>query len=406
MSALVNAIATSGPAANDTGRAPRFSLVFLASVLLTFLAASSVPTPLYHLYQETWAFSASMLTLIFAVYAFSLLAALLVMGSLSDYVGRRPVIGAALLLEIVSIGLFIMATDARWLIAARLVQGFATGMATSSLGAALLDCDRRQGPLINSLAPLLGMACGALGSSLLVEFAPAPLRLVYWLIVALLISQTVLLYWLPESVSRQAGVLTALRPKLSVPPQARAMLWRILPVDIAVWAVGGFYLSLVPSLVRAATGSHSSLGGGLVVASLTISGAVTMALVRERAAAWILTFGASALALGVGLVMWATYSGWLWLFFVATIIAGAGFGSGFLGAVRSLMPLALAHERAGLMATFYVLSYLAFCVPALLAGLSIPHFGLLATTYGYGVVVIGLAVLALFAQARSNPVSR
>ena len=59
--------------------APRrfWSLVFLAFTLMTFLAASSVPTPLYHLYQETWAFSPATLTLIFGVYALSLLAALL-----------------------------------------------------------------------------------------------------------------------------------------------------------------------------------------------------------------------------------------------------------------------------------------------------------------------------------------
>lgn len=158
----------------------RSSLVFLAITLLTFLAASSAPTPLYHLYQEGLHFSAGMLTLIFGVYALSLLVALLTVGSLSDHLGRKPVIFTALLLEMLAMLLFIHEDSVAWLIAARTLQGFATGMATAVLGAALLDTDRQHGPLINSVAPLLGMACGAMGCSLLVEFAPFPTTLIYW----------------------------------------------------------------------------------------------------------------------------------------------------------------------------------------------------------------------------------
>ena len=145
----------------------RSSLVFLAVTLLTFLAASSAPTPLYHLYQEGLHFSAGMLTLIFGVYALSLLAALLTVGSLSDHLGRKPVIFTALVLNMLAMLLFINESGVQWLIAARVMQGFATGMATSVLGAALLDTDRQQGPLVNSVAPLLGMACGAMGASAL-----------------------------------------------------------------------------------------------------------------------------------------------------------------------------------------------------------------------------------------------
>ncbi|NWE73816.1 MFS transporter, partial [Pseudomonas gingeri] len=214
----------------------RSGLVFLSITLLTFLAASSAPTPLYHLYQETMAFSAATLTLIFGVYALSLLAALLTVGSLSDHLGRKPVIFGALLLEIVAMGLFIGADSISLLIAARILQGFATGMATSVLSAALLDRDNRKGPLVNSLAPLLGMACGAFGASVLAEFCPRPTQLVYELLLALLVLQALYVWRLPESVSAQPGALASLRPTLHVPPQARRALWLSLPVDIAVWA--------------------------------------------------------------------------------------------------------------------------------------------------------------------------
>ena len=375
----------------------RSSLVFLAITLLTFLAASSAPTPLYHLYQEGLHFSAGMLTLIFGVYALSLLAALLTVGSLSDYLGRKPVIFVALILDMLAMVLFINEDSVAWLIAARTLQGFATGMATAVLGAALLDTDRQQGPLVNSVAPLLGMACGAMGSSLLVEFAPLPTQLIYWTLLALMLLQAVYVWRLPESVSRIPGALASLRPTLHVPPQARRALWLSLPVDVAVWAMGGFYLSLAPSLVRAATGSTSNLIGGGLVAVLTLSGALMIFTLRNRPADKVLRLGAGLLAIGVTLILTAVHSASLPLFFIATLIAGSGFGAGFLGALRSVVPLALPHERAGLMSAFYVLSYLAFCVPSLLAGNLTRTFGLIATTDGYGVVLIVLALGALVA---------
>lgn len=375
--------------------AHRSSLVFLAITLLTFLAASSAPTPLYHLYQEGLHFSAGMLTLVFGVYALSLLVALLTVGSLSDHLGRKPVIFAALLLNMLAMLLFINEGSVAWLIAARTLQGFATGMATAVLGAALLDTDRQQGPLVNSVAPLLGMACGAMGSSLLVEFAPLPTQLIYWTLLALMLLQAVYVWRLPETVSRIAGALASLRPTLHVPPQARRALWLALPVDVAVWAMGGFYLSLAPSLVRAATGSTSNLIGGGLVAVLTLSGALMIFTLRNRPADKVLRLGAGLLAVGVTLILTAVHSASLPLFFVATLIAGSGFGAGFLGALRSVVPLALPHERAGLMSAFYVLSYLAFCLPSLLAGNLIRSFGLIATTDGYGAVLILLSVGAL-----------
>jgi len=379
----------------ETPVSNRASLVFLSITLLTFLAASSAPTPLYHLYQETLQFSAATLTLIFGVYALSLLAALLTVGSLSDHLGRRPVIFAALLLDIGAMLLFILADSAALLIAARALQGFATGMATSVLGATLLDNDNRKGPLINSLAPLLGMACGGLGSGLLVEFAPHPMQLVYWILFGLLVMQALFVWRLPETVSAQPGALASLRPTLHVPPQARRALWLSLPVDVAVWAVGGFYLSLAPSLVRAATGSTSNLIGGVLVAVLTLSGALAIFTLRNRPGEKVLRLGAALLATGVSLILLAVHSASLPLFLFATLVAGSGFGSGFLGALRSVLPLALPHERAGLMAAFYVLSYLAFCLPALLAGNLSRHFGLIATTDGYGAMLIGLSLGAL-----------
>ncbi|CAN1603410.1 MFS transporter [Pseudomonas mediterranea] len=378
----------------------RASLIFLAVTLLGFLAASSAPTPLYHLYQEHMQFSPAILTLIFGVYAFSLLAALLTVGSLSDYLGRKPVIFVALLLNMLAMLMFINADSIAWLIGARLIQGFATGMATSVLGAALLDFDRQQGPLITSVAPLLGMACGALGCGLLAEFAPLPLQLTYWLLLGLFLAQAIYLWRLKESVSSQPGAWQSLRPTLHVPTQARRPLWLVLPLNLAAWAVGGFYLSLAPSLVRTATGSTSNLIGGALVAALTLTGALSIYTLRNQGAEKMLRLAASLLITGLALVLIAAHTGSLPLFFIGTLVTGSGFGAGFLGALRSIMPLALPHERAGLMSAFYVLSYLAFSLPSLLAGNLTRVFGLIPTTDGYGLVLILLASAALLGLLR------
>lgn len=382
----------------------RSSLWFLAITLLSFLAASTAPTPLYHLYQEHLQFSAATLTLIFGVYALSLLAALLTVGSLSDYLGRKPVIFTAVLLNMLAMLLFINADSVAWLIGARVLQGFATGMATAVLSAALLDTNRQQGPMVNSVAPLLGMALGAMGCGLLAEFAPLPLQLTYWVLFALFLMQALYVWRLPESVSRQPGAWASLRPTLHVPIQARRMLWRVLPIDLAVWALGGFFASLAPSLVRTATGSTSNLIGGATVAVLTVTGASMIYTLRNRPADKVLLLGASLLPAGVALILLAVHSASLPLFFFGTLVAGSGFGTGFLGALRSIVPLALPHERAGLMSAFYVLSYLAFCLPSLLAGNLTRSFGLVATTDGYGAVLIILSLGALIGLLRERSV--
>jgi hypothetical protein len=382
----------------------RSSLWFLAITLLSFLAASTAPTPLYHLYQEHLQFSAATLTLIFGVYAISLLAALLTVGSLSDYLGRKPVIFTAVMLNMLAMLLFINADSVAWLICARVLQGFATGMATAVLSAALLDTDRQQGPLVNSVAPLLGMASGAMGCGLLAEFAPLPLQLTYWVLLALFVMQALYVWRLPESVSPQPGAWASLRPTLHVPSQARSMLWRVLPLNTSTWALGGFYASLAPSLVRTATGSTSNLVGGSAVAALTVTGALMIFTLRNRPAANALLLGGTLLPTGVVLLLLGVHSASLTLFFLGTLVAGCGFGAGFLGSVRSLVPLALPHERAGLMSAYYVLSYLAFCLPSLLAGNLTQTFGLVATTDGYGAVLIILSVSALFALMRQQSV--
>ena len=376
----------------------RYALPLYASIAAMFFGASSAPTPLYRLYQEVWGFSSGMLTVVFGVYAFSLLLALLTTGSLSDHIGRRPVIVGGLALEIVAMLIFADADSVRMLILARVLQGFATGAATSALGAAILDASRTRGPLVNTLSPLLGMGVGALGTSLLVQYAPAPMRLVYFLMLAVFLLQAVGVWLLPETVSSRPGTLASLVPRVRVPQAARAAMLRIAPVNVAVWALGGFYLSLGPTLARAVTGTDAVTTGGWVVFALTCGGFVAVLLLRALSTPRLLVTGALVLAAGLLVTLTGAHAGNAGLFFVGTILAGMGFGSAFQGALRSVLPLAEAHERAGLMAAFYVLSYLAFSVPAIIAGTMAHVVGLRLATDVYGITLVVLAGLTVVAS--------
>ena len=384
----------------------RVAFAVYALTAMCFMAASSAPTPLYRVYQAEWELTPALMTSVFAVYAVSLLAALLTVGSLSDYLGRKSVILSSVALEIVSIVLFLAAADVWMLIAARLVQGLATGAATAALAAGLADLNPRRAPLINSVAPIVGLAAGALGSAALVEYGPNPLHLVYLVLLVLLVLLFVAAALMAPAGTASPGALASLRPTLSVPGPARIPLLAVAPALVAVWALGGFFLSLGPTLAADVTGSRSALIGGWTAFALTMSGAVAVLVLRTTAAAAVLRIGSVALVAGVAVALVGTNTGSAWLFFAGTAVAGIGFGAGFQGAMRSVMPLAESHQRAGLLAAFYVVSYLAMGVPSVAAGVAVPVAGIRTTATAYGALVITLGLAALIGTWAVRPRNR
>ena len=369
---------------------------------MTFAACGAAPTPLFQQYQESFGLTPFMLTVIFAAYVLSLLAALLTVGSLSDYIGRRPSILAALSLNVVAMVMFIAADSAAALIAARVVQGFATGFATATLGAMILDTDRRRGPVLNSITAFSGLTAGSLGAAALVTYAPDPQQLVHLVLLAMSALEAAILWYMPETAGTKPGAVASLQPHVYVPAQARRALVQVTPVTIASWALGGFYFSLMPSLVRAATGVTLPIVGGLVVGALTFSGAVAVLSLRNMSAGRILVRGIPALAAGVAITLFGVQAQLVGLMLVGTIVSGIGFGAAFSGAMKSVMPLAQAHERAGLLSAFYVEGYLSFSLPAILTGLLAPITGLPMAADVYGAAVILLAIASLIAMERSR----
>ncbi|WP_110715618.1 MFS transporter [Salinicola acroporae] len=384
--------------------APRLgSLVYYAVLMVTFLAASSAPTPLYRIYQTSWHFSTTWLTLVFASYVFALLLALLVTGSLSDYIGRRPVVAIAIVVEILSLLLFVVADGLVWVLAARILQGLATGIVTSALAAAMLDSDHHRGPVLASIAPLSGMGIGALFAGLLVTYAPAPMRMVYLVLIVLLVVMGTCLRRIPESVTPRPGVLAALRPRATIPPSVRGPLFRVVPAVVSSWALGGFSLSLGPTLVETISGVHNPLVGCLITFLLPFIGGISVLVLRARPPRLAVLLGTACLIVGMLGLLLGVHQRAVGILLVGTAVAGIGFGAAFMGAMRVVMPLAPPTERSALMAAFYVICYLSASTLALCGGIMTQHLGLIPTTYAYGSLVALLSLAAFFGTLTQRP---
>jgi hypothetical protein len=380
----------------------------LAALFLMLFFASAAASPLYPVYQVKFGFSAATLTAIFAVYVLVLLITLLFFGSVSDYLGRLPVIITALVFSVVGCVVFLAAHGTGALYLARSLQGVATGLASGPAGAALIDLQpagSQRAPLVTSTFSNLGLAVGALVTSVLVQYAPAPTHLIWWALLAASAVGIPAVLVLAEPGARRPGALASLRPRIAVPRQARATFAAAVPCLVATWALGGLYLSLGPSLAAEATGSRNLVWGGLVIFLLCGTGVAMALIFRGIDPRTALLAGCLLLLAGVAVTFGAIVTTTAAAFLAGTAVTGAGFGLGFQGAFRMITALATAGQRAGLVTAIFAVGYLAFSVPALIAGVSVTKFGLHATALVYSASVAVLVVAAtgvLLARRRAG----
>lgn len=386
------------PPTGGSHRAPwKGAFPSVAAIFVLFLAASSAPSPLYVIYQRQWQFTAWVLTVVFALYVFGLLGSLLVVGALSDHLGRRPVLAAAIALEVVALVLFLAAGNVLVLSAARVLQGIATGAATTTLSATLVDLEPSHGRagVVTSVAPLTGLALGALGSGVLVEFGPAPTRLVYALLLGGMVAAAVVVALMPETSLRRPGAVASLRPRIAMPAHLRADIVPVVPAMIACWALAGMYLSLGPSVAAELLGLHSHLVGGVVVTLLTGAGALAIFLLRSRSASWLLAPSSALLGLGTLLSLAGMAEGLVWLSAVGTLVAGLGFGASVLATFGTFARIARPHERSAVFTLANIISYLGNSVPAVLGGIAVTALGLRTATEIYALAIAAITFSAL-----------
>jgi predicted MFS family arabinose efflux permease len=379
-----------------TRHRPGFALAVAAVVAM--MVGASAPSPFYPVLQQEIGFSAATMTAIFAVYAVALLLTLLVAGSLSDHLGRRPVVSAGFVVLALSMVAFWHADTVTVLVSARVVQGVAAGLLMSSLSAAVVDLEPPSRPgsaaTLNSVSPLAGLALGALVAGALLDRTSSALAVVFGALTAVYVLVAAAVWLLPETSPRHEGLMGSFVPRVGLPAAARAPFLRSAPALFAGWATSGLYLSLGAPLAGGELGAERHVEQGLVVAVLTGVGALTCYIARGQTSRRLTIMGTTALAIGTALTLGALAIGSYWSFIAAAVIAGVGFGSSFLGIMRSITPLAAPHERGELFASVFVISYLAFGIPAVAAGIASAHVGLAETTYVYGGAVVVLSASA------------
>ncbi len=381
-----------------------FSVVTFGS--LVTMASASAPSPFYPVLRAEMGFSPALMTVVFAVYALSLLSVLLVAGSVSDHVGRRPVLSLGFALLALALLVFDQATDASGLILGRILQGAACGLLVSTLSATIADLEPPSLPglasVVNTVVPLLGLAAGALLSGLFLDLSATPKALVFDGFVATGLALALAVWLFPETSARIEGLLAALLPRVGVPASAREDFWSSAPALFATWATGGLYLSLGASIMTQVFGVRDAIPQGLVVTLLAGMGALACLVARNGTGRTVMLYGTAAMGGGTLVCLAAIWQDSLALYLAALAVVGTGFGTSFFGVLRTVVPAAPPRDRAELFAAIFTLSYLAFGLPAVSAGLLVPVIGLPNTVTGYGAVVVAGAFTAGYLRMRKG----
>ena len=368
-----------------------------------YLAAGSI-TPLLVEYRLLWKFSPSMLSLAFATYAIGFLVAALTLGALSDHIGRRPVLIAALLVQLASNLLFLVAPDIGWVIVGRIVQGVASGAATSAFTAAMVELapehKKRLGTILGSVSLTGGLAAGSLLAGLAIQFTQAASAIIFIALIVLTVLGGAVVVFSPETMRRNTGALRSMVPRVSIPPAVRKEFAAAAPVVAAVWMLAGLSGGIAPSLVRSVFHLDSGLLDGLAgFVAPAVSAVIGLAFARvdSRRAMTIGIYASIAGGLGI---IGGVFAGSLGIMIIGQAIAGVGFGACFTAALRLLFPLALAAQRAGVVAAIYVVSYGAFGLSIIIEGQLVGPLGQIPVVAGYTALTVLLALISLIAQTR------
>jgi MFS family permease len=381
-----------------------------AAVFAALFFAAGAPTPLLVQYQHKWGFSPGILTVAFASYTLALLAALLTAGSLSDHLGRRPVIAGALVIELAAMLVFLVAPNVGWVIAGRVVQGLATGIATSAFSAAVIELApperKRLGTVIIGSAAAGGLGIGALLTGAAVQFTSDANTIVFAALSAAMAAGIAVAVLSHETAPLRPGAARSLMPNVRVPGAARREFFAGVPVHISAWMLGGLFLGLGPTIIQGVFHIHSGFVEGATAAIYPLAGSSAGVLLGSTTPRRTTAIGGAGILAGAVAIVTGIATHTLPLLLIGGAAGGVGFGGSFAGGVRLISPLVKQHERAGVFAGVYVVAYLAFGVPVLVAGQLVSPLGLVPTVLVYGALAVLAATAGLIAQQRAGRAAR
>jgi MFS family permease len=389
------------PARRTAPAVPRqVAFWLLALILGVAMLGTTLPTPLYVIYQGRWHFSAAMVTVTFAVYAAAVLITLLLAGRSSDQAGRRPVMAVALAASALSTVLFILAPGIGVLIVTRVVSGLSAGLMTGTATAALTELipawGARRASLVASAANMGGLGLGPLVAGLFAQYAPHPTTLVFEVYLALLAAAALLLLLVPETVRPRTR--PALRfAGLGIPERGRGEFIAAAAAVFAAFALLGLFSSLVPGFIGGVLHQDSHAVQGAIVFGLFAVGTVTQVVLSRLNSRRVVLAGLGLLLAALGLIVAALATAGMALFLAGTAAGGVAVGAIFGGSLASANRLAPAGRRGQVISTFFVACYAGLIIPVVGVGVLAGFTGTFPAVVAFSAL---LAVLCLFSIAR------
>lgn len=372
-----------------------------AAAFLVVMAYSTVPTPLWSLYQRRDGFSTFAVTVAFAAYAVGVVIALFLAGHLGDTLGRRRILVPAVALEIVSAVVFLAWPALPGLIVARVISGLGIGMLTATITAHILDlhltarpgADPARGQVVAAAANLGGFGVGALVSGVLARWFTAPLVTPFVVFLVLLTVALAGVALVPETAVRPS-VRPAYRPqRVRVPGHARGKFFLAGGIAFAAFSVLGLFTSLAPVFVAGQLHITSRATAGLVVFATFAAAALAQIVVRPLSVRAQVGLGAALLVAGISVLAVVVVSvGALGWFFVGGILSGAGAGPLFKAALAVAGSLASPANRGEVLAGIFLIGYIGLTVPVVGIGVATLSVSLTTALVGFTVVIIAIAL--------------
>lgn len=389
---------------NESGLVARVRGFWSVSVgIFTVFTASAIPTPLYPIYQELFGFSALTLTAIFALYVIGALCALLLLGNLSDYIGRKPVLMLALAATLLGSIAFAAAGGTGELFVGRFLCGLAVGMFGAAGAAALSELepqgDRGRAALFATVANMIGLVVGSLMAGELAQYAPSLLALPWLLQIMFVLASMVLLRTLPARPHLPSS--KPWRPQtLAVPQSMRHLFAACAAAAFSLSAIMGLFLSLVPTLVRDVLHLRGAAASGEIVALLFAASAAAEITFRHLTTRTAMRLGLAGMIAGLAAISGAQITTSVALFLLGALFAGVGQGLALTGVLAAINLASPADQRGEIISSLYVFNYLGLALPVLGVGAASAEIGLIGATIAFSVLISGIALFALIAIGR------
>jgi predicted MFS family arabinose efflux permease len=347
---------------------------------------------IYPLFAAEWHLTHTVTTGVFAIYPIVVAAVLVGLGDVSDYVGRRSAILWGVGASLVGTLLLALAPDALRLFAGRAFMGIGVGLTAGQSTAAMAEFSgqgvAKRAATITAVAQAVGFAAALLLGGALVQYAPLPTRLNFWVLFAVLAALFIAAWFLPRHTGSEAH--GRWRPKISVIPNHLRTAFAVAAAAVtSAYTHGVVILWLGGQVARDLVGSPNALVNGAALSLFAIASAVVGIGARTLPPRSAMTGGAAASAAGMALLAAAVARHHLPVFLAATVISGAGYSPLFFGGLE-INSVAPAEHRGGVLSMIYLLAYLSLGAVSLL-------LGAVATVDGLGFAVnLGAGVIALF----------